>query len=163
MARSSKHVRRKRTKKSNIRRRKNTRVNKKHGKKKTMGFKQAVSKIKKQIHGGRPKTVGDAIKIALKSAKSMKKKIKGTRIIQVPKTGGILPLIPIFAGLSALGTLTGGAAAVAKAVNSAKTAKQQLEEAQRHNKSMEAIALGKGLFLRPYKSGMGLFLYPPKN
>lgn len=128
--------------------------------KKHIGFNRAVSHIKKNVLRGKPSTVGDAIKIALKSAKSMEKKIKPTRIVNVPKTGGILPLIPIFAGLSALGTLSGGAAAIAKAVNSAKSAKQQLEEAQRHNKSMEAIALGKGMFLRPYKSGFGLFLHP---
>lgn len=80
----------------------------------------------------------------------MKKKIKPTRIINVPKTEGILPLIPFFAGLRALDTLSGGVAAIAKAFNSAKSAKQQLEEAQRNNKSMEAIAIGKGIFLRPY-------------
>lgn len=95
----------------------------------------------------------------ISTIKKMHKKVKPPRVIEVPKTGGILPLIPIFAGLSALGALSGGAAGIAKAVNDAKAAKQELEESQRHNKTMEAIALrGKGLYLKPYKSGLGLFL-----
>ncbi|KAK9744510.1 Borna disease virus P40 protein [Popillia japonica] len=80
------------------------------------------------------------------------------RVIPVPKKGGILPLIPIFAGLSALGALSGGAAAIAKAVNQANQAKKQLSEAERHNKTMESIAMGKGLYLKPYKKGLGLYL-----
>lgn len=75
--------------------------------------------------------------------------------IAVPKQGGILPLIPIFTALSALEALGGGAAGIAKAVNDAKSTSKQLQEAERHNKTMEAIAMGKGLYLRPYKTGRG--------
>ncbi|KAJ8910664.1 hypothetical protein NQ315_016042 [Exocentrus adspersus] len=82
------------------------------------------------------------------------------RVIPIPKVGGILPLLPIFAGLSALGTVAGGIAGVSKAMS----------EAQRHNKTMEAIALknsksGSGLYLKPHRHGVGLFLKPqyPKN
>lgn len=71
-------------------------------------------------------------------------KIRLPRIIPIPKTGGILPLIPIFAGLSALGTLAGGAAGIAKTVNDYKAVKKKLRETERHNKTMEALALGKG-------------------
>lgn len=88
---------------------------------------------------------------------------KKSRIIPVPKTGGFLPLIPLFAGLSALGALTGGAAGVAKTVLDAKAAKDKLAEASRHNQTMEAIAIGKkgdGLYLKPYRRGYGLFLRP---
>lgn len=131
---------------------------------KLIGFTKAIGRIKKQVLKKNPNTLGDAIKIALKSAKNMKKRIKSPRIIKVPKTGGILPLIPIFAGLSALGTLSGGAAAIAKTVNDAKSAKQQLEEAKRHNRKIESIAVGgRGLYLRPYKTGLGLFLRPPSK
>ena len=35
---------------------------------------------------------------------------------------------------------------------------QALEEAKRHNRSMEAVALGRGMVLAPYRSGCGLFL-----
>lgn len=126
-------------------------------------FAKAVNHIKKQVLKEKPRTVGDAIKIALKSAKSLKKRISTNRIVKIPKKGGLLPLIPIFAGLSALGTLTGGAAAIAKVVNDAKSARNQLEESERHNRTMESIAIGKGLYMRPYKSGLGLFLHPSKN
>ncbi|KAJ8939269.1 hypothetical protein NQ318_015227 [Aromia moschata] len=74
------------------------------------------------------------------------------RVLPLPKTGGILPLLPIFAGLSALGTLADGSAAVAKTVLDAKANGKRLEETQKHNRKMEwnlaflmllLIALGK--------------------
>ena len=61
------------------------------------------------------------------------KKIKLPRVIRVPKLGGILPLIPIFAGLSALGALSGGAAGIAKALNDAREGANKLIESKRHN------------------------------
>ena len=64
--------------------------------------------------------------------------------------GGILPfLIPLFAGLSATGALAGGAAGIATAINDANAAKRGLEDSKRHNETLEAIALGKGLYLKP--------------
>ena len=89
-----------------------------------------------------------------------KENIQIPRVLPIPKTGGILPLIPLFAGLSAVGVLAGGAAGIAKAVNDSKAAKQQLEKNRRHNKTMESIAMGKGLYLKPYKRGFGLYLNP---
>lgn len=87
---------------------------------------------------------------------------KRKRVIPIPqkKVGGIIPLIPLFAGLSALGSLAGGAAGVVNAINKAKKARDQLSEMQRHNHVMEAVALrgGKGLYLAPYKKGLGLYL-----
>lgn len=108
---------------------------------------------------------GGSISDALKAAKRTVKKAGGRknvrfppRVIKVPKRGGIIPLlIPLLSGLSALGGLAGGAAGIATAVNKAKNARKSLEEAQRHNKAMENISLGKGLFLKPYKKGLGLF------
>ena len=101
-----------------------------------------------------------AARIAVKKAGG-RKKINTPRVLPLPKTGGILPLIPIFAGLSALGALAGGAAGVAKTVIDAKNIKKKLEEDGRHNKAMEAIALGRkgsGLYMKPYKNGYGLYL-----
>ena len=71
--------------------------------------------------------------------------------------------MPIFAGLSALGALSGGAAGIAKAVNDARAAENKLIESKRYNKAMEAIAIGKkkdgsGLYLKRYKTGYGLYL-----
>ena len=71
----------------------------------------------------------------------------------------MLPLVPIFAGLSAIGALSGGAAGIAKAINDTAAAKRQLEEARRHNQAMEQIALGNGLYLKPHKTGNGLRLH----
>lgn len=123
--------------------------------------------IKKARVAARPiKNINEAIKIAMQAAKlAIKNKniLLPPRIIPVPKSGGFLPLIPLFAGLSALGALAGGTAGVVKAVNDASAAKEQLKEAERHNKTMEAVALrGQGLYLKPYKRGFGLFL-KPKN
>lgn len=86
-----------------------------------------------------------------------------SRVLPLPKSGGFLPLLPIFAGLSAIGSLAGGAAGVAKAIAETKDAMRRLSELKRHNQSMEDIALrqGKGLFLRPYpKGGLGLYMTP---
>ena len=68
------------------------------------------------------------------AAKAAKTALRGvrtkapTRIISIPKSGGFLPLIPIFAGLSALGALAGGASGIAKAINDYKSARAQLGE-----------------------------------
>lgn len=144
------------------------------GAKKTTPLTDAIKKAKcalkkrKVLNG-----IQSASKIALKAAKlNLKRKgsrmLTQKRIIPLPKTGGILPLIPIFAGLSALGSLAGGAAGIANTVVQAQRAKKRLIESERHNKTMEAIALGKsgkGLYLKPYKSGLGLYInhIPSKN
>lgn len=58
-----------------------------------------------------------------------------------------MPLLPIFAGLSALRSLAGGASAVAKVITDSKNAKKNLAEIKGHNLAME----GKGMYLQPYK------------
>jgi hypothetical protein len=127
-------------------------------------FNKSVKEAKNAIRNSKPKGVLEASKIALTAArktirKSKKKNIKPKRILPIPKRGGVLPfLVPIFAGLSAAGGIAGGAAAVAKAVNDAKSARNTLEEQKRHNQKIEAIALkGKGFYLKPYKKGYGIF------
>lgn len=129
-------------------------------------FKSGVRKIRSKLKNMKCKDKSKAIQIAYGAAKKLFKKNKGIkmpRIIPVPKTGGILPLIPIFAGLSALGSLAGGAAGIAKAVTDYKTAQKHLQESERHNKMMESIAIGKGLYIKPYKKGSGIFVKGPKN
>lgn len=120
-------------------------------KKKTMPFSKLVQAVKGNNN----------ITEALKSANFIKKghTVKVPPVIDV-KSGGILPLIPIFAALSAIGSLAGGAAGVATAVNRASAAKNQLEEQKRHNKTIEEKKIGKGLYLKPYKKGYGLYLRP---
>lgn len=125
-------------------------------------FNAAVKRASKGITG-----ISNVLRAASMALKSIKKKRvlpPRKRIIPIPKTGGFLPLIPLFAALGALGSIGGGAAGIAKAVNDAKAARDKLEEEKRHNKTMEELAVGKGLFLRPFKKGLGLYLKPyPKN
>lgn len=133
--------------------------------KKTKGrginFKEMVNKARIGLKNKPTTNITDAIKTALKTLKTYKKKgaILKKRIIPIPKSGGFLPLIPIFAALSSLGGIASGAAAITKAINEVKNAKTRLAEAQRHNQTMESIAMGKG-FLKPYKQGLGLYLNP---
>lgn len=137
----------------------------KKGKKPSLvSLSQAIQSARKVMKQHKPETVKKSIKLALVAAKKVlknKKYAKIPRIIPVPKVGGIIPLlVPIFAGLSAAGALAGGAAGISKAVIAANEAKNQLKETKRHNGTMEAIAMGKGLFLKPYKTGLGLYLHP---
>ncbi|CAD6210603.1 GSCOCG00010919001-RA-CDS [Cotesia congregata] len=126
-------------------------------KKNDVALRQVVDEAKKSMQPGE-----DPVKTALEGARKAVKKAGGKKNVRLPrilpvpsKIGGVLPfLIPLFAGLSAVGTLTGGAAGVAKAVNDASVAKNQLVEKKRHNLKMEEIAVGRGLYLKPYRSGM---------
>lgn len=137
-------------------------------------FKKAIKSASEKINETSPNSLGDASKIALKAAAAIVRKHKIPkakllkdipRVIPVPKIGGILPLVPLFAGISALGSLIGGASGIVKAVKAAKDANDNLTELSRHNKAMEAIAIGKsktgsGLYLKPYKTGLGLYIKP---
>lgn len=138
-------------------------------------FRAAIKTAKDEIKKQSPQTVSQAAKLATQAAKIVVKNHKipraiikknMPRVIPVPKIGGLLPLIPIFAGLSALGALMGGSASVANAVVSANNAKKKLKEAHRHNETIESIALGHnsktggGLHLGQHKKGFGLYLSP---
>ncbi|CAG4964831.1 unnamed protein product [Parnassius apollo] len=129
-------------------------------------FKKGIKKIQSQLKKLKSKDNHSAIKYTYAAAKkifSNKKGISLPRYIPLPKCGGLLPLIPIFAGLLALGSLAYGAAGIAKAVNDSKAAQKSLQESERHNRMMEAVALGKGLYIKPHKQGAGLYLNPSKN
>lgn len=128
-------------------------------------FKNIVSHTKKHINKVKPKCKKALMELAYATAQELASDlpINIPRIIPVPKTGGFLPLIPIFAGLSAAGSLVGGASGIAKAINEYKTAKKQLLELERHNKQVEAVCFGKGLHLKPYKDGLGIFVTKKKN
>ncbi|KYN12103.1 hypothetical protein ALC57_15739 [Trachymyrmex cornetzi] len=89
--------------------------------------------------------------------KTTKKKKTKKRILPTAKRGGMLPFLPM---LGALGSLIGGAAGVAKAVNDSKAARRQLEELQRHDRAMEQCH---GQYLAPHKYGRGLYLSPYKR
>jgi len=73
-----------------------------------------------------------------------------------PKLEGFLPIVPILTALSALGSVASGSAAIVKTVNNARMAKEDMEEKKRHNRKIESVAVGEGLYLKPYKKGYGL-------
>lgn len=62
--------------------------------------------------------------LAAKKKRTLKKKNDGKRLILTPvQSGGVVPLIPIFAGLSALGSLMSGGASVYNAIQNSKRKK----------------------------------------
>lgn len=139
----------------------------------------AIQEASSSMKKTNPRNEKDAAKIALRAARAAVKRNSGVRknwgkfckyrVISIPKTGGALPLlIPLFAGLSAVGSLAGGTASVVNAISSTKNARDQLKESERHNHTMEAIAIGTkkgfGLHLKPYRKGLGVYLSPqPKS
>lgn len=135
------------------------------------GIVHKVRDALRKVHGEKndlKKTAAFALRVARRylQAAGGKRNIRTPRIIPVPKVGGILPLIPIFAGLSALGSLAGTAAGIAKAVNDVKAVRQQLADTNQHYRKMEEIAMGrngKGLYLKPYRKGLGLYLKPTNS
>lgn len=137
-------------------------------KKKKTSFNKIIQAAKKAMT--RTENSDVAVKSALQGARVAIKNFGGKANIKVPrllpipsKIGGALPLlIPISTALSAIGGIVGGASGVIKTVNDANAAKKQLEESKRHNKVIESITLGKGLYMRPYKNGAG-FYFNPKN
>jgi len=71
-------------------------------------------------------------------------------VIRVPKTGGSLSLIPILAGLSTLGTLSGGVANIVRTILGIRS------------DSQSPIHLGKGMYLTPHK-GAGSYSIVKKS
>ena len=102
-------------------------------------------KLCKIVDEGIPKTVTVKGKRVYASKKSLKE----------IREGGIFPLIPIFAGLAAAGSIAGGTAAIANAVNSKKSQDAQLERERAHNTRVEQLLKGEGLQLPEYQKGNG--------
>lgn len=128
-------------------------------------LKHIISHTNKHLKQFKPKGKNMAIKLAMTAAKELASNatVKIPRIIPIPKTGGFLPLIPIFAGLSAAGSLAGGAAGIAKAINDYKAAEKRLDELKRHNEKIESLSIGKGLNVKPLKEGFGIYVSSKKN
>lgn len=139
----------------------------KANKRKSISFGRMVREAKTTINVIRPDTLKAATKIALEAVRRSKRgnTVIRPRTIKLPTyAGGVLPLIPIFAGLSALGSLTGSTVAVVNAINNARSAQRDLQEAKRHNNTMESIAIGKGYYLHAAPKGRGYYLkQDPKN
>lgn len=140
-------------------------------KKKHVTFNTIIKNARVAIKKLKPDDVDGAIRVAVDSIKRTKrgKRVQRPRVIPVPtRSGGVLPLIPIFAGLSALGSIASGTTAIINAINQYRNAKGQLLENKRHNAEMEAIAIGNhvkgtGFYLRSNKKGSGFYLSKSKN
>lgn len=127
------------------------------------GLKRGIALAKKALRKVNPNTsIYDKTLVALKAVKTGIKKNKKpyARVIPIPKKkGGILPfLMAAVPALAALGSLAGGTASIVKTIADIKRASNELQEKARHNKKMEEMSIGKGLFLKPYKGGLGLYL-----
>lgn len=148
---------------------KNKKMRKKNGNQlKEISFQNLIKHAKLAIKKSKPETIDSAIKVAMFSVRNNKKgkRVGKPRTIKLPKySGGVLPLIPIFAGLSALGSIASSAAGIYSAINRVKSAEKQLQESKRHNEKMDMITIGRsksgsGFYLQPDVTGGGFFLAP---
>lgn len=124
-----------------------------------------IKNAKVLLKKSKPNNLVAAIKIANRSIRNSKcrKRILPPRTIKLPNVrGGVLPLIPIFAGLGALGSIVGSTAGIANAISQARKGQKELEESGRHNRTMEAIAIGNkvghGFYLHANSKGKGFYL-----
>lgn len=130
--------------------------------KKCCTFKNLIAQTKKALKIAQPKTADRFLDTALAAAKNLgqSKTISKPRIIPLPKTGGLLNLVPIFAGLSALGSLSGGVTNVLKAIKSTHNGRKLLTGSRSGSVAVGVSKNGEGLYLKPYKRGYGLYLKP---
>ncbi len=127
-------------------------------------FHEIVKKAKTAVlKKGKKKDLKKLISLALEAVGSrkgaLKSVLKSPRIIPIPKSGGFLPLIPILTGISKIGAIAGGATSIFNAIKDIINMRREMK----NGKGMSSKQVGSGLFLRPYKRGLGLFLNPPKN
>lgn len=137
---------------------------------KQVAFNTLVRSARAAIKKSNPIDAEAAVRVAVDAVKRSKhgKHVKKPRIIQVPThMGGSLALIPIFSGLSVLGSIPGGAKGVIKAVNQCMDG---VKEQKHNNGGIDAITIGnqkKGgsIYLHAGKSGAKsyLSLTEPKN
>jgi len=123
---------------------------KKRGKEIT--FNNLVKKARKAIKSKKADSVGTAVNIAMDAVKNNITRVP--RIIPISKSGGALSLIPILAGISALGGAASGVSSIVKAIG-------DIIDAKKRFSSGEKKQIGNGLYLAPYKkNGYGLYLNP---
>lgn len=111
-------------------------------KKKKVAFNTLVKNAQAAIKKSKPIDVEAAVRVAVDAVKRSKhgKQVKKPRIIKMPaRMGGSLALIPIFSGLSALGSIRGGAKGIIKAIN------QCMEGLHKHGN--DAVTIGGGIYL----------------
>lgn len=129
-------------------------------------FKTLIMRTKKHIDKLKPKHKQAAIELAIAAARDLvaDNTVKSPRVIPVPKTGGTLNLIPILAGLSATGSLAGGADAVTKVIKDFQIAKKQLANLKKRKHNIGgSLCIGKGLHLKQHGTGLGIYVSNKKN
>lgn len=137
----------------------------------SLSFGSLVKKAKTSLRGTKINNINDnsslqkAVKTAMAAIGSRKGVIKGLkkknngRIIPIPKVGGVLPLIPILAGIAKVGAIAGGAGTIVNAI-------RDIINLRKNGGNSNSQKIGEGLFLTPYRKGYGLYLAPshfPKN
>lgn len=125
---------------------------------KRLTFQTLVKNARIAIRKSKPYSINDAIGTTLKSVQKTRKGRKVVapkRIIQLPKSGGILPILPILAGLSTLGSVASSAVGIYKTINDIRNGNKRIAEERAKN-----VKVGNGLYLQPYKGGNGLYLKP---
>lgn len=89
-------------------------------------------------------------------------RISVPRILPIPKRigGFLLPafVIPLLSALSAAGVITSSAVSIGKSIKDIKNGNENFAEMKRHNKVMEEKKLGSGLYLKPYRKNLGIYL-----
>lgn len=128
-----------------------------------ISFAQVVKHSRKAIRGkGKNASHNDLLKAAVRAARKIARGriVKTPRVIPIPKSGGFLPLIPLLGALAAAGSLAGGVTTAAKNIyEMVKKSKSEGGRSSSSSSSSEKI-VGKGLYMHPYKKGMGLYLTP---
>lgn len=123
---------------------------------KQVAFNTLVKSARAAIKKSNPIDAEAAVRVAVDAVKRSKhgKQVKKPRIIQVPThVGGSLALIPIFSGLSVLGSIRGGRKGVIKAVNQCMDGVKE----QHSNGKIDAITIGN------HKKGGGIHLHAGKS
>lgn len=130
---------------------------------KTKSFASIVkaAKIKLRLcKGKKANCVNGIVSTALAAARECNNKsnspIAQPRIIPIPKTGGLLPIVPAMAALSAIGALAKGVPTIINALGNINDARKKIF-------GNAAVPIGSGLYLKPYRKGYGLYLQPFKK
>jgi hypothetical protein len=101
------------------------------------------------INGTIPLPLSKAEEMNVKNNKTFHYNLSKKKIELLDKESGFLPIL--LAGLAALAGVTGAASGVAKTILDKKANDEKIAEEQRHNKAMEDVAKGEGLYMNPYK------------
>lgn len=139
----------------------------KNKKKMPIAFNTLIKHAKLAIQKLKPDDVVGAVRVAVNAVKRSKsgRKVEKLRTIPIPTiTGGsVLPLVPIFAVLNAIGAIAGGVRGILNVFDQCMHATNQLRDSR---EQLDAIAIGKetdGYYLHADTTGNGFFLSHSKN